>query len=100
MASPSNEESFTKLFITISQYEKSIDILRRILSETNYFDPWVLFNFIDQDKKRFINENDIIKLLKSHNINLSPFEAKTFITFYDADLDNQLSFREYHFNYN
>ena len=94
MASSSIEESFSKLFLTISDHEKSLDNLRRILNENINFDPYSLFKFLDHNSKRFINEKDIMKLLKVHNILLSPLESKIFITFYDADLDNQLSFRE------
>ena len=98
MVSPLNCDLFTNLLLTISEYEKSIEILRRILVEQVDFHPYLLFRFIDIDNKQFINEHDMIKLLKNHSILPSPLEARMFINFYDRDLDGKLSFNEYLLN--
>ena len=88
------EESFATILITIAEYDKSIDILRRILSENEGFDCNALFQSLDKNGKKKIDENDITNFLNSHKITNSPFDIRTFITFYDSDLDAQLSYPE------
>lgn len=87
-------ESFTKLLVTVADYEKSIEILRRILSEHSDFDPYSLFKFLSKDNKTSVTVEDIISLLAAHHITCTNVEAKTMITFYDSDLDGQLSYLE------
>ena len=94
MVSPSNCEIFINLLLTISEYEKSIEILRKILVEQTDFQPVSLFKFMDSENKQFLNENDILRLFQNHSIIPSPLEVKIFLNFYDDDMDGKISFQK------
>ena len=85
----------TKLLMEIAEYERSIEITRRVLSDCIEFDSYQIFKLLDKERKNAISTKNIIDFLLQKNINISLKEAKLIIFFYDKDQDGLLSYDEF-----
>ena len=60
MLSIETESKLAKIFLTLSEGEKSIDINRQILIELEDFDPSNIFTYLDTNQKNYINCSDLL----------------------------------------
>ena len=92
-----NEYNFKicQIFMELSECERSVEITRRVLIDSNDFDPFLIFKKLDIDNKNYISPQDIINFMSLKNINIFLEEAKFIIFFYDKDEDGLLSFDEF-----
>ena len=79
----------------LSECERSVEITRRVLIDSNEFDPFQIFKKLDIENKNYISPKDIINFMSLKNINIFLEEAKFIIFFYDKDQDGLLSFDEF-----
>jgi len=92
-----NEYNFKicQILMEISECERSVEITRRVLVDSNDFDPFQIFKKLDIENKNYISPQDIINFMSLKNINIFLEEAKFIIFFYDKDEDGLLSFDEF-----
>jgi hypothetical protein len=64
MISYETEEKFVRLLTRLADGEKSIEILRSVLSDLKEFDPYLIFKYIDKEEKNYIDEYNIVDFLK------------------------------------
>ena len=94
MMSEETNARLSKLFLTVLESERSIEINRQLLAENPKFETFSVFKRIDRENKNCINETNLSLYLKHSQIIGSNFEIKQMISFYDSDLDGNLSFFE------
>ena len=92
-----NEYNFKicQILMELSECERSVEITRRVLVDSNDFDPFQIFKKLDIENKNYISPQDIINFMSLKNINIFLEEAKFIIFFYDKDEDGLLSFDEF-----
>lgn len=81
--------------LTISDGERQIEIVRQILCEQIDFEPYAAFRRIDRHRKTAIDATDIICFLADNKVFYTENNCRAFITRYDLDGDNRLSFNEF-----
>jgi Ca2+-binding EF-hand superfamily protein len=84
-----------KIFNLIAEYEKKIEIIRRVISDNSQFDISSVFQFFDKNKRNSISINDIIHFLESKSMFCDFESVKLFISFYDTDRSGNLNFDEF-----
>ena len=55
MISPDTESQIVKLLLTLSDYERQVEINRQVLAQNLDFDAYQAFRYIDTDDKNSIN---------------------------------------------
>ena len=89
------EEKICKMLMNINDSEKKCEITRNNLCQINNFNPYSIFNRIDNDCTNFITEDNIINFLNSNLIYCTEKEAKTLIKFYDYDSSHSLNYNQF-----
>ncbi len=64
MLSIETEARVAKLFLTLAEGERSVEITRQVLSEQHLFDPYSVFKRFDTQNKGRIDEFDIVDFLR------------------------------------
>ena len=95
MLSIETESKLAKIFLTLSEGEKSIDINRQILIELEDFDPSNIFTYLDTNQKNYINCSDLLNYCLEKGIQTNELEISLIILFYDRDYDGALSYPEF-----
>ena len=95
MLSIETESKLAKIFLTLSEGEKSIDINRQILIELEDFDPSNIFTYLDTNQKNYINCSDLLNYCIEKGIQTNELEISLIILFYDRDYDGALSYPEF-----
>lgn len=85
----------TKIFLIISESEISVDILRQNLSEIRVFDPFVAYKYLDIREKSNLGIQELIKFMKRNNIFCDLETIKMIISYYDANHDQELNYKEF-----
>jgi hypothetical protein len=70
MLSIETESRVAKLFLTLADGEKSVEINRRRLAEQHLFDPYSVFKRLDSQGKSRIDEFDIVDFLRYDDLTL------------------------------
>merc|ERR1711976_370956 len=73
------------------------ETLKRLLAEDPYFDELAIFDFLDIDKKGYLEINDILAFIKSHNENIHILKAEKIFARFDEDHDDRVYFEEFVF---
>ena len=94
MISQDFHERFSKLILIILEFENSIEIIKELLAEDPKFEAYTVFKRFDRENKNFVNDENIMQFLKHHHIICSTNEIKQLMSFYDSDLDGNLSYFE------
>ena len=87
MLSEETESKLINILKIIANGEMSIEINRKLLSDSSEFDPYQIFSNLTQKGKEFITPNDIVDYFNSKKIFISYTEAKLLILFYDQNYD-------------
>jgi hypothetical protein len=64
MVSYETEEKLTRLLIRLADGEKSVEILRSVLSDLKEFDPYLIFKCLDKENKNYIDAYNLVDFLK------------------------------------
>ena len=94
MISQETNELFIEIFLTILQYENSLEIIRQVLAENPNFECFTAFKRLDLENKNYIDENNLFEFLNKYQKKCTHSQLKQLISFYDSDLDGILSFFE------
>ena len=78
----------------LSEYERSVEITRRVLTDSVDYEPILIFKKLDTENKNYICPKNIMNFMSQKNINIFLEEAKFIIFFYDKDKDGFLSYDE------
>ena len=92
---PETKNLISKLFSIIQEGEKKIEIKRKNLNESIDFEPYILFNRLDQFRKNYLNEENFINFLKLNNIEVTINQGKFLILFYDSDSTQNLNYNQF-----
>lgn len=103
MILPETEALVVNLIISIAKEEKSLELLRQVLSEQPLFETYAAFQRIDRKYRGHITSNDIKHFIKYlHNLKIRENgievnEKQCFyvLKHYDHDQDCKLSFKEF-----
>ena len=95
MLSYETEEKICKMLMNINDNEKKCEITRNNLCQINNFNPYSIFNRIDNDCTNFLTEDNIINFLNSNSIYCTEKEIKTLIKFYDYDSSHSLNYNQF-----
>ena len=95
MLSYETEEKICKMLIDINDSEKKCEIARNNLCQINNFNPYSIFNRIDNDCTNFLTEDNIINFLESNSIYCTEKEVKSLIKFYDYDSSHSLNYNQF-----
>lgn len=98
MLTDETQQMLCNLFITLAKGERNIRITRQVLSNTFDFSPYNIFSYLSNNESQFITCEDIYNYLNSKNIPISIEECKLILLFYDKNLDNVLTYKEF-FNF-
>jgi hypothetical protein len=64
MLSKETEILLAKLIVNLFEGEKSVEIARKDLAESEEFDAYQIFQRLDRERKNFIDEYDIAQFLR------------------------------------
>jgi hypothetical protein len=64
MISIETEARIARLFYTLADGEKVIEVARQVLSDQREFDPYLAFKRLDREGKNRIDEFNIVDFLK------------------------------------
>ena len=95
MLSIETESELAKIFLTLAEGEKSIDINRQILVELEDFDPFQVFTYLDTNQKNYLNCSDLLNYFTERGIITNELEISLIMLFYDMDYDGVLSYPEF-----
>ena len=95
MLSIETEARVAKLFLTLADGEKAVEVNRQVLSEQIQFDPYAAFKRLDSQVKSRVDEFDIVEFLRVNSVYCSYNEARFIIFFYDSDRDGSLNYAEF-----
>ena len=95
MISPDTESQIVKLLLTLSDYERQVEINRQVLAQNLDFDAYQAFRYIDTDDKNSINAYNLLDLLNKNGICSNVQELQYLIYFYDENQDGNLSYTEF-----
>ena len=95
MISIETQNLILKLFNSIAESERSIEIHRQMLSDLYDFDAYQIFKFLDYNEKNRIDSNDLINYLNSESFMTNQEETNLVILFYDKDFDGVLAYPEF-----
>ena len=87
MLSVETESKLAKIFLTLAEGEKTIDINRQILVELQDFDPFKIFSYLDTNQKNYLNNSDLLNYCTEKGITTNELEINLLILFYDMDYD-------------
>ena len=92
---PETKKLIAKFLATILEGEKIIEIKRHNLNKSYDFEPFILFNRLDQFRNNYLTEENFINFLKINNIEVTNNEAKYLILFYDSDFTQNLNYNQF-----
>ena len=92
---PETKKLIAKFFETIEEGEKIIEIKRNNLNKCYDFEPFILFNRLDQFRNNYLTEETFINFLKINNIEVTINESKYLILFYDSDFTQNLNYNQF-----
>ena len=92
---PETKKLIANFFSTIQEGEKIIEIKRNNLNKSYDFEPFILFNRLDQFRNNYLTEENFINFLKLNNIESTINEAKYLILFYDSDFTQNLNYNQF-----
>ena len=92
---PETKKLIAKFFETIQEGEKIIEIKRNNLNKCYDFEPFILFNRLDQFRNNYLTEETFINFLKINNIEVTINESKYLILFYDSDFTQNLNYNQF-----
>ncbi|MGL4948733.1 MAG: EF-hand domain-containing protein, partial [Mycoplasma sp.] len=95
MLSIETESRLAKIFLTLAEGERMVEISRQVLSDNWDFDSNQIFNFLDIEGKSLVDSINIVDYLSSKGKFCSEQEAQLIILFYDEDGDGSLSYCEF-----
>jgi len=64
MLSKETEHLVAKLFINLFEGEKSVEIARKNLANSNDFDAYQIFQRLDRERKNFVDEYNLAEFLR------------------------------------
>ena len=97
MLSIETEARLAKLLLSLSEYERNVEISREVLSDNKDFDPYQIFLYLDYQNKNNIDIIDIMNFLRSRMVYFKEEEIYFILLSYDNDGDGYLSYNEYVF---
>ena len=95
MLSEETETKIIKLLKTIAEGENSIEINRKLLSDSSDFDPQQIFINLAPKGKEYITPLDLVEYFNNKKIFISYTEAKLLVLFYDQNYDGNLTYTEF-----
>ena len=95
MLSEQTKELVSRFFAILGEGEDNVEQLRRKLNSYEDFDPYRLFNRLDQFRKNFINEYTLINFAQLNQIEATINQGKYVILFYDTNGDHSLNYNEF-----
>ena len=87
----------SNFFYTIAKEENRLENLKENLNNLPDFDPFILFNRLDQNRKNFLNEQNFINFIQLNfpEIVIPNFHGKYFILFYDTTNKLNINYNEF-----
>ena len=84
-------------FYTIAKGESRLEYLKQNLNNLNDFDPFILFNRLDQNRKNFLNETNFINFIQLNfpEIIIPNLQGKYIILFYDTTNKLNINYNEF-----
>ena len=82
-------------FTALAEGERKTEEARITLNSCEDFDPYLLFNRLDQYRKNFLTEDNLIDFATLHKIDVTINQGKFLILFYDTDSDRSLNYNEF-----
>ena len=95
MLSKETEARMTRILLSIAEFQRSIEINKQVLNDNFDYNPFQIFNSLDNCNKNKIDLYDIINFLNSKCIFANETEVNFLILQYDIDNDCCLSFNEF-----
>ena len=95
MLSIETEARLAKLLLSLSEYERNVEISREVLSDNKDFDPYQIFLYLDYQNKNNIDIIDIMNFLRSRMVYFKEEEIYFILLSYDNDGDGYLSYNEF-----
>ena len=93
------ENKWTKMlleyFTTINTIDNQIEKIRSKLNYIKNFSPYNLFNYLDENSKKFLTLNDFKSFLQSNQIPFAEKNLRQFIHNFDKDNDFSINFKEF-----
>ena len=95
MLTEQTKELVSKFFAILGEGEDNIEQIRQQLNNCEDFDPYRLFNRLDQFRNDFINEQMLINFAQLNQIDATINQGKYVILFYDCNGDHTLNYNEF-----
>ena len=95
MLTEQTKELVSRFFAVLGEGEENIEQIRQHLNNCEDFDPYRLFNRLDQFRNDFINEQMLINFAQLNQIDATINQGKYVILFYDCNGDHTLNYNEF-----
>ena len=95
MLTEQTKELVSRFFAILGEGEDNIEQIRQKLNNCEDFDPYRLFNRLDQFRNDFINEQMLINFAQLNQIDATINQGKYVILFYDCNGDHTLNYNEF-----
>ena len=82
-------------FTALADGERKTEEARIALNSCEDFDPYLLFNRLDQYRNNCLTEDNLIDFATLHKIDVTINQGKFLILFYDTDSDRSLNYNEF-----
>jgi len=81
--------------LVLNEGERQIEVIRQILCEQEFYEPYAAFKRIDRHDNGVINAADVVKFLADNKVHHSERSCHLFIQRYDNDGDGALGYKEF-----
>ena len=95
MLTEQTKELVSRFFTILGEGEDNVEQIRQKLNNCEDFDPYRLFNRLDQFRNDFINEQMLINFAQLNQIDATINQGKYVILFYDCNGDHTLNYNEF-----
>lgn len=94
MVSIETQARAARIFLNLADGEKAVEVSRQVLADQLDFDSYKAFKRVDREGKNYIDSYNIVDFLKLNSVYCSLHEARSIISFYDANADGNLNYSE------
>ena len=95
MLTEQTKKLIVDFFAALAEGESKVESCRLSLNSCEDFDPFLLFNRLDQYRKNYLTEDNLLDFASLHKIDATINQGKFLILFYDTDSTRSLNYNEF-----
>ena len=92
MLTAETESQLAKLFLTIIEFEREVELERKTLAMHRDFELRSLFSWVDRFGNGYLNSSDIGGYLREHGLSMTERELFELCNLYERNSDGKIHF--------